>query len=434
MTQTFPGPYWLWPVLCICFLCGFFLAVMLVALAIQHRRGLMCAAASLLAALCFVLVQGVIMGLFSVEDVPWWETRVPGMMQRAVLALMSPGGWALLPLAVGLLALEGALFRGYLIFGRTRITPMSIKEAMDSLPMGACYYLPGGRIVMANRGMEDFCRAAVGEALINGETFSARLFGENAPQRDSTLVTLPDGKAWSVTRKSVPHERATLTLLLASDVTEEHRKTEALEAAQRSLADLGERLVRYNRDLTDYIAQSEALQARMRIHDELGLSLLAIRHCLLNHEDEAAQREVVDRLRQNIRFLQANSPAPEAQDEYALMIGNAEKLGVRILVEGTLPQLPHVKHVLAVAIHECFTNTLRHAHGDELRIAVREEETRFVAVLTNNGEQPAGEIRETGGLGNLRRLAGSVGGTMTVRSLPAFSITLELPKEDAYAL
>ena len=37
---------------------------------------------------------------------------------------------------------------------RARITPMSVKEAVDSLPSGVCVYLPGGRVILINRAME----------------------------------------------------------------------------------------------------------------------------------------------------------------------------------------------------------------------------------------------------------------------------------------
>ena len=63
-----------------------------------------------------------------------------------------------------------------------------------------------------------------------------------------------------------------------------------------------------------------------------------------------------------------------------------------------------------------------------------EGEERMIVTFTNNGEAPAGEIEEKGGLASLRELTEKVGGTMTVCTGPSFAIRLELPKEVENAL
>ena len=112
----------------------------------------------------------------------------------------------------------------------------------------------------------------------------------------------------------------------------------------------------------------------------------------------------------------------------------AARLRVALLVTGALPQTEPQKHIVAVAIHECMTNTVRHAHGDELQIRVVEGEERMIVTFTNNGEAPAGEVEEKGGLSSLRELTEKAGGTMTVCTGPSFAIRLELPKEVENAL
>ena len=111
----------------------------------------------------------------------------------------------------------------------------------------------------------------------------------------------------------------------------------------------------------------------------------------------------------------------------------AAQLGVKVTVQGSLPQAEPQKHAAATAIHECFTNTLRHAHGDELRISSEEQGDRYLICLTSNGEQPAGPIRETGGLKSLRELTEYIGGTMELSYSPVYTVTLILPKEVPHA-
>ncbi len=115
-------------------------------------------------------------------------------------------------------------------------------------------------------------------------------------------------------------------------------------------------------------------------------------------------------------------------DEYELMIGTAERLGVSVAVTGTLPQTEINKHILAtpsMSALQTFFATLAGRAG----VKITETETHIAAELIGNGVPPGGEIVEKGGLVSLRALTERAGGTMTVRSVPIFSITLELPKE-----
>ena len=308
----------------------------------------------------------------------------------------------------------------------SQISAMSVKEATDSLPSGLCFYLPGGRIVLSNRSMETLCRTVTGGALINGERFRARLAPDASPH------ILPDGSAWTFSERTTEYEGETLHMLLATDVTELHQKNTALQEMHRELDALNERLTDYLREIVTLSTRKEILAARVRLHDELGADLLVMQHYIREGSTEAERTALEQRLRRNISFLNADS-AVASRDEYQLLMQTAERLNVKIIVEGPFPETEPHRHILVTAIHECFTNTLRHAHGDCLRIRVEDAGDALAAVLTNNGTQPAGPIRETGGLGSLRRLTEQAGGRMTVSVSPDFSVRLELPKEVTHA-
>ena len=308
----------------------------------------------------------------------------------------------------------------------SQISAMSVKEATDSLPSGLCFYLPGGRIVLSNRSMETLCRTVTGGALINGERFRARLAPDASPH------ILPDGSAWTFSERTTQYEGETLHMLLATDVTELHQKNTALQEMHRELDALNERLTDYLREIVTLSTRKEILAARVRLHDELGADLLVMQHYIREGSTGAERTALEQRLRRNISFLNADS-AVASRDEYQLLMQTAERLNVKIIVEGPFPETEPHRHILVTAIHECFTNTLRHAHGDCLRIRVEDAGDALAAVLTNNGTQPAGPIRETGGLGSLRRLTEHAGGRMTVSVSPAFSVRLELPKEVTHA-
>ena len=350
----------------------------------------------------------------------------------------------LLLLYAGLALAACLLFADVLRYERTHITGRSIKEAADSLPVGICFYRPDGRPLMVNRTMEALCRSATGGELFNGESFCTQLYsGElrspctRSMVGDSPLIVLPDGSAWSLQRQEAPFEGAAVRVLYAYDITETYRKTASLQRMQEEVTALNERLAAYNQEIVALTTEREILNAKVRIHEELGGILLSMKR-LLPGGTPSELSALRERLRRNIFFI-LTEPAPDtARDEYELILETAETLGVHIRLDGALPEERAQKHILATAIHECITNTLRHAHGNELTVTCAEapspEGTRIRAVFTNNGSQPEGEIRETGGLGSLRSMVEAAGGAMTVRTAPVFSITVELPKEEHHGV
>ena len=342
---------------------------------------------------------------------------------------------ALLLLAVAVCAMFCVLYRQ----GRDQISSMSVKEAADSLPSGLCFYLPGGRIILVNRAMEHLCRQITGDQLTNGEQFWKRLFSDSSqpikrpPETESApLFVLADGTAWSFIQSDSLYRGAPIHMLVAADVTELYQKTCTLRSLQDELAGLNQRLTVYYQDAAALTTQKEILEARVRLHDEMGATLLMMQRYLLQGGTEEDRSGLESRLRSSISFLKSESPA--ARDEIRMIFDAAGQLNVSITIHGQLPETEPQRHILATALHECLTNTLRHAHGDALDVTVAEEADNLCVSLTNNGEQPTEPIRELGGLRSLRTLVQQAGGKMTVSISPVFMIRLELPKEVPHAL
>lgn len=321
-----------------------------------------------------------------------------------------------------------------------RITGMSIKEAMDGFPDGVLCYAPKGRVMLVNQAMKEFCRQMTGDELVNGDLFTQQMMsgqirpgGRIVTVGDENVFVLPDETVWKINLQDIPFEDSEVRMLTASEITEEYRKTEELRAMQKGLAALGERLAKVNREIVDLTAEREMLNAKIRIHDEMGKNLLIVKHFILNGGTESEKAAMIGSLYQNVSFLMKDLPAA-ARDECELMIDTASRLGVTVFVTGTIPDCEPQRHILATAIHECFTNTLRHAHGNELYMNIEDDEDRLRVVLTNNGNKPAGEIEERGGLALLRNLTEREGGRMTILNDPSYAVVLELPKEEYYGI
>jgi signal transduction histidine kinase len=289
--------------------------------------------------------------------------------------------------------------------------------------------------------MQDICRKTTGTELIDGAIFRECLLeGKLLPGTrrvflgNEIVIVFPDGTARKITESEIPYEKHTVRMLLALDITQAYYKTQELMQMREKVERLGKRLQRVNQEIVAVTVEREILNAKVKIHDELGRNLLVIKRYLLIGGTEKEKEELMDSLRRSVLFLKNDVPSTSVRDEYELLTSMAESLGLTISVTGELPRDEHHKSVIATAIHECFTNTLRHAHGDVLHIEISEDEETITAVFTNNGISPEGEITEKGGLKSLRELAEQAGGSMTIQVQPAFTVTIKLPKEDAYGL
>ena len=425
-------PIWLWQLLSLFAILLFFAAVVLGFLCLQNRRWGRFALTLPLAAFCYVLMQGFLV----LEPL---KTRRGPVTHFVKDCLLSVPPWLLIP---GMLLLGlgvGLLLRGLLRYEREHVTPLSVKEAVDNLPAGICCFAPGGRIVLINRAMETLGQTAAGQSY-NGEVLCRVLTGgelkpdcRRVDTAEGPLLLLPDGSARALTTQRFAWEGCELTALLAADVTEAYRKTQDLERQKERLYAINRQLAGYNREIVDLTIQTEILSARARLHDEIGTDLLLMKKLLRLGVNEAELEELRRRLRRNISCLKDDAEAQTA-DELTVLLETARSLGVAVEIEGEIPADAVLANVITTGLHESLTNLLRHAHGDRLRLRLDRGDRRIRAEYSGNGDPPAGEIRETGGLRTLRQMTEALGGTMTVSADPTLRVTLNLPKEEHHGL
>ena len=362
---------------------------------------------SILAIIAYLLLQ-LVMG--SVK-----ETQANTAVLREMIYIFenTPVMYIVL-LCILLSAVAAVLMRRDYKWNRTHITDYSIKEAVDLLPVGVCAYADSGRVFIKNTVMERLCREMTGEQLFNGVLLEKRV--DSHPEKkvmgDKMVYILPNEEVIAFSKEMLEIDGNRLTLLTACDMTEEYAKTQILLQKREAVCELNSKLISYNRDIVSIITSQEILNAKVKIHDELGAGLLAIRHFLIKGGDRDEKEQIIARLNQNLSFLQRDIIKSE-KDEYLLIFTTAKALDVRIIVEGELPEAEPDKHIIATAIHECFTNVVRHAKGNLLHIRVTEKELgKKEIVFTNNGEKPTGVITERGGLVSLRSLVEKSGGSM----------------------
>ncbi len=355
------------------------------------------------------------------------QNAVTQTMIRIVEEYAKLPALGLIAVCVLLTAVEVFLILSMRRWYNTHITSASIKETIETLPVGICAFESSGKIALRNKTMEQLCRSLTGFPLLNGNEF-VQMITEKRSDFTDFAVSIPDYGVWSFTKDEIRGGRACFTLLVAHNVTEAYQKTQMLAKRQKTVQELNGKLLAYNKQIEQVITQQEILNAKVHIHDELGSGLLAIKRYLVSGGSDKERADLLDRLKGNIRFLQQEAVADE-QDEYSLILSTAENLGVSVQISGTLPPTQPNKHILATAIHECFTNIIRHTSGDTLYVSITENDHTVTAQFTDNNTHPVGEIAETGGLRSLRDLTERASGAMQITAAPRFCLTITLPKE-----
>lgn len=319
-----------------------------------------------------------------------------------------------------------------LLFWREAITPMSVKESLDTLPTALCCYWPDGLVKLSNTRMNELCLALTGAALSDAAAFWDALYsGTVAGARqggNNPIAVLPDGTTVSFRRSELVLEGAPIFELSAVDISEEYRLSLELAEQERYASAVNRRLIALRSRIKYVMMDKEALAMKIRVHDQIGRGLLMARRYIAK-PGSVPREELLRIWRTNILLLQ--NEEPEAwQESYFTGMRYAEALGVALTTEGELPREPRLAGIVSNAICAHLTNVLRHAHGKSAHIAVFETRAAYTIDFTNDGDPPGGEIRETGGLADLRRETEAAGGAMDICGAPRFRLRLILPKEE----
>ncbi len=208
--------------------------------------------------------------------------------------------------------------------------------------------------------------------------------------------------------------------------------------------------------------EGEALKVKTWIHDSLGRCLLMTKRAILcpGEVDRETLHRAWDRffagitaqveapfegkavsaakLRKERQPLEGASPdsfsektlgEAELEEAYPECFAQSGSMGVNPILRGRIPADERYISIIDTAISVHVTNVSGHTTGDEAYITVTEDGEGYTLVFENNGESKnvdAGEIREGGGLRNLRRKVEAAGGTMEIESKPRFRMTLRL--------
>ena len=313
-----------------------------------------------------------------------------------------------------------------------------IKESFDSLPIAACFFDKNGVVRLINRRMLAIANWLRKGGIQSLEEMQSALHSPPANvrclDRHLRIYRFPDGKALRFAQEQITTKAGVrYTQITAADVTELIRKQNQLKAENAKLAEANERLRRLLVQMPEIIREEETLAMKLRVHDDIGHSILAARRVLLQHTDLKELRANAALWEQSISVLFRSSQMTAQSEPLEAAKKRAEELGVRVLLTGNEPQRQRMRVLSALAISECASNCARHAAGTELYVHFWQKPGCLEIALTNNGAAPKKKITEGGGLSMLRQRIEEAGGKMEVWSIPRFKLMLSLPEQEEAA-
>ena len=309
----------------------------------------------------------------------------------------------------------------------------SIKQALDMLPSGICYFTPSGRVKLCNRQMYSLFRtiaqsdlqtlAELQDALSDCDACS----GVILVSRDMQTYLFPDGKAWRYRQTQVKDsDGAMYTEAIFSDITELYNKNLELKSQIKQLNAISRELKWLSDNALILTREKEVLLAKTKLHDDMGAGLIAIRHILLCNRTEEAEN-AMDLFRRAVSTIKYDNAYPGGHDELDRFLQDAEVIGIKVDLSGDLPKQEEPRRVMILAMRECLTNSVRHAGATTIHIRLEEKEDSISLQITNDGRAPETEVVPKGGLYNLYRHIMDLGGTMEIQSTPGFALTVVLP-------
>ena len=380
----------------------------------------------ILPTLCTVVLSAGMMLLYTADVRSEKKELAPTAVSRWFCEL--PVVYIIILMAV-MTAFLSCLFLHEMRLRKTTLSRSAIKESIDHLPTGLCFYAENGRILLVNHRMNQLCHIILGRDLQNAALVWNDLCRGNIQPDIMRLSTdsqpsfrLSDGTVWSFSRTQLPD----MFQITAVDITQLHDLAQELEQKNIALEELYQRLKVYETDVEVLIRTRERLETKIGIHSELGQTLLATRSYLLdNNENKALPAEAWKR---SIALLRQNIVENAEQFTLQTLIQTATAFGISVEVTGQMPEQKAVEKLFLKTATEALTNAVRHAEAKTLHIFLTETDTDYQICFRNDGKMPENAITEGGGLVSLRRKVETAGGIMQIDCQPEYSLTITMPK------
>lgn len=360
------------------------------------------------------------------------RSRVSGGEQDSMILFKIPYAFLFI------MGICGFLFAGIQMFGifkrcRNYLRENAIQESLDNLPSGIVFFDGNGMPKLMNHRMHQICMNLAGRDIQNitelEEALSKPLKEQVFFDDDLKVYGFSDGSVWKFSEKEIITTGGDrFSQVLASEVSELYQSKVLLKRENQKLQEMSAAMKELSKNVVTLTREEETLSMKMRVHDNLGYSVLAAQRMLMRESEE--DRDIfLSQWKQTLDLLNKDNESVEDEQLHRQVQDRAKFLGVKIIYTGEKIWESHIFRLLDIILLEALSNCVRHAGASELYVKFGSAEHEWGVVITDNGQKPEKNIKEGGGLSGIRKKVEQCGGTLRICSDPIFSITVKIPKE-----
>lgn len=298
-----------------------------------------------------------------------------------------------------------------------RINAYSVKQALDTLGSGICYYKESGMVKLVNTRMDEISEILCGESVRNGNQFYDLLTKKSAEfgNTGQSLFETDDKKVFWFVRNEMMLQNEKAFELIVTDITEEYLRSKELEVKQKEAEKVSDSFRDLAKQAQTAAMEREVLQARINLHDELGkISLLAKKYLESGSLENLTEKDLV---REWINTLEAIKRDVSEGYEYDFDKARrtAQLLGAALEADEIFAEDKQKRSVVSQALICALNNAVRHGKADKVWMSAQDEKDgKKLIVIDNNGLPARQDSTEKGGLKSLRKNVEALGGDMKV--------------------
>lgn len=312
------------------------------------------------------------------------------------------------------------------------LTGLSVKQALDRLPIGLLFYDARGSIQIMNQAMRDFAERLVGYVPRNGENFYARLASGDvlAPARvepfgQDLLVHLGDD-VYAVSLDPIRDNNRQYWQVAANDVTYWWEGRQELYERNVHLAERQAELTEQLARLDQIVAERESIRMKKRFHDALGQRVAVMLRAL--KENTVPDAETLRAFAKGLpEEFYAEDAEVSAEEQYAELVRLYRGISVELLKRGRFPDDEEVAKAFVEIIREATTNAVRHGLADRIYITLETDATEHRLIVRDNGVSVNAPQPEGGGLKGMRAVLYDLGGDLKIETHRGFILTATVP-------
>ena len=279
-------------------------------------------------------------------------------------------------------------------FNQKNISILSIKEALDSLPIGICFADNKKKIIFNNKTMFNILKYNDIDSRIKVSDLwnEIKEKDELFDDENTALLKYEDDTFMVVLDKSNDLGYQ----IKATSIKNEYKIIEEIMESNKILEEQEQALKDNILKLEDIERTKSLLRIKGRIHD-IFAQRLSIIHQYLDNENitNISNKEIKELLTSMTKEIKEESEI-SFDDVKNNIISSYELIGMKITIDGNLKE----SNAILKIIREAATNALRHGGATELLVEAKKD----MVIISNNGIEPK-FIKEGNGIKNMKFIA-----------------------------